>query len=110
MNKFYGTVGFVTTEETVPGVWKAQTVERGYSGDLIRNIYRNGSGDKVNSNFSLNNQVSIVCDPYALENFQFIKFVRFLGTAWTVTSVEINYPRLILNLGDVYTEEVEDEK
>ena len=41
MNKFYGTVGFVKTEETVPGVWKAHTEEHGYCGDLIRNIFRN---------------------------------------------------------------------
>lgn len=109
MNKFYGTIGFVTTEETSPGVWKAHTVERGYCGDLIRNIGRNGSGNNVNTDFSINNQVSIVCDPYALENFQFIKFVRFLGTAWIVTSVEVEYPRLSLSLGEVYKEEVEDE-
>lgn len=107
MNKFYGTVGFVKTEETEPGVWKAQTVEHGYCGDLNRNIYRN-DGSRVNTDFNINNQVSIVCDPYALENFQFIKYVRFLGSAWKVSSVEVNYPRLILNLGDVYTEEVED--
>lgn len=109
MNKFYGTVGFTKTEETSPGIWKANTVERGYSGDLIRNIGRYSSDNKVNSDFSLNNQVSIVCDPYALENFQFIKFVRFLGTSWRVTSVEVNYPRLILNLGEVYPEEAGNE-
>ena len=109
MNKFYGTVGFVKTEETVPGVWKAHTVEHGYCGDLIRHVGRYDTGSKVNSDYSLNNQVSIVCDPYALENFQFIKFVRFLGAAWKVTSVEVNYPRLLLNLGEVYSEEVEDE-
>lgn len=110
MNKFYGTIGFVATEETSPGVWKANTVERGYCGDLIRNIWRNDAGSKVNSDVTVNNQVSIVCDPYALENFQFIKFVRFLGTAWKVTSVEVNYPRLLLNLGEVYSEEADDEE
>jgi hypothetical protein len=110
MNKFYGTIGFEKTEETSPGVWKAQTVERGYCGDLIRNIGRYGSDNKVNSDYSINSQVSVVCDPYALENFQFIKFVRFLGSAWKVSSVEINYPRLILNLGEVYKEEVENEE
>lgn len=109
MNKFYGTIGFVKTEETSPGVWEAHTEEHGYCGDLIRNIGRNGADSKVNSDFNLNNQVSIVCDPYALENFQFIKFVRFLGTAWTVSSVEVDYPRLLLNLGEIYTEEAGNE-
>ena len=108
MNKFYGTIGFVKTEETAPGVWTARTEEHGYCGDLVRNIYRN-DGTRVNTDFNLNNQVSIVGDPFALENFQFIKFVRFLGSAWKVTSVEVNYPRLVLTIGEVYTEEVGDE-
>ena len=109
MNKFYGQVGFEKTEETAPGVWMPKKTVRSYSGDLIRNIHRYDTGNKVNSDFSLNNQVSIVCDPYALENFQFIKFVTFLGASWKVTSVEVEYPRLILNLGEVYTE-AEDEE
>lgn len=110
MSKFYGTIGFIKTEESAPGIWKPVTVEHGYCGDLIRNIERNGSDDKVNTNVMLNNQISIISDIYALENLQFIKFVRFLGTAWTVSSIEVNSPRLILNLGEVYTEEENDEE
>ena len=109
MGKFYGTIGFVKTEESSPGVWQPVTEEYGYCGDLIRNIERNDSGNKVNRDVSLNNQVSVICNRYAQENLQFIKYVRFLGTAWTVTSVEINYPRLVLNLGGVYSEEVEED-
>ena len=109
MNKFYGTIGFVKTEESSPGVWTPVTEEKGYCGDMERNINRNGSGNKVNTDVTLNNQISSIGDAYALENLQFIKFVRFLGTAWTVSSVEIQYPRLILNIGELYREEVEDE-
>ena len=109
MNKFYGTIGFVKTEESTPGIWKPVTEEHGYCGDLTRSDWRNDYGGKVNSNVSMRNQVSIICDSYALENLQFIKFVRFLGTAWAVTNVTIEHPRLILELGDIYTEEVEDE-
>lgn len=110
MNKFFGTIGFVKTEESAPGVWKPVTVEHGYCGDIIRNIERYNSDTKINGDVSLNNQISIIGDLYALENLQFIKFVRFLGTAWTVTSVEVNYPRLVLNLGNVYIEEVEEDE
>lgn len=109
MNKFCGTVGFVTTEETSPGVWTPNTDERGYVGDLIRHVDRYDTGNKVNSDISLNNQVSIVMDPYALENSQHIKFVNFLGHKWRVTSVEIQYPRLLLNLGSEYVVEEEEE-
>lgn len=109
MNKFYGPVGFEKTEETAPGVWMPKKTERNYSGDLIRSIGRYDTGNKVNSDFSLNDQISIVSDPYALENFQFIKYVIYLGTPWKVTSVDVNYPRLILSLGEVY-KEAEDEE
>lgn len=105
MSKFYGTVGFVKTEETAPGVWEPVIEEHGYVGDLIRNINRYDSGDKVNSDVSLNNQISIILDPYALENSQYIKFVNFLGIKWRVTSIEIQYPRLLINIGEVYSTE-----
>ena len=102
MSKFYGTVGFVKTEETTPGVWTQNVTRREYVGDLQRFIQRYDTGNKVNSDVSLNNQVSIVSDPYAIENFQYIKFIEFLGTAWKVTSIDINYPRMLLSLGEVY--------
>lgn len=110
MNKFYGTIGFVKTEESSPGIYKPVTVEKPFCGDMQRNIERNGADNKINTDFSLNNQISIVCNIYALDNLQFIKYVRFLGTAWTVSSVEVQYPRLILNLGTVYAEEDNNEE
>ena len=109
MSKFYGTLGFVKTEETAPGIWTSSNiVRRDYKGDLQRFIERYDTGDKVNSDVSINNQISLICDPYALENLQYIKFVEFLGAAWKVTSVDIQYPRIILNLGEVYTGDTRD--
>lgn len=109
MGKFYGTIGFVKTEESEPGIWKPVTVEKGYCGDKLKSAIRADNNGKVNSDLVITDQISIICDPFALENYQFIKFVRFLGVAWTVTSVSIDYPRLTLNLGEVYAEEVENE-
>ena len=78
MSRFYGTVGFVKTKETAPGVWTGtEVVRRDYKGDLQRFIERYDTGEKVNSDVSLNNQISFVFDPYALENFQYIRFVEF---------------------------------
>lgn len=110
MSKFYGVVGFVKTQETAKGVWESNAiVRREYSGDAPRNIVRYDKGQKVVSDISINNQISIVLDPYALENFQFIKFVEYLGVAWEVSSIDIQYPRLILNLGGVYKGETKNE-
>ena len=50
MAKFYGTVGFVKTVESAPGVWTEQIVERKYYGNVIsrtRSLQSNGVNDNI---------------------------------------------------------------
>ena len=106
MARYYGTIGFSKgSQEVSPGVWENQTVERQIYGDFIKNIKRTENSGNVNDNVNVNNQISFLADPYAIENFQFIKYATYYGCKWSVTSVEVDYPRLILNLGGVYNEQ-----
>lgn len=105
MAKFCGYVGFAVCEETVPGVWKDQVTEKKYYGDIIRNSRRWEKSENLNDNLNINNQISIIADPYARENFHLIKYVKFMGNPWCVTNVEVEYPRLTLTLGGVYNGE-----
>ena len=107
MAKIYGAIGYGVTEEskTQPGVWVNQITERGVAGELIRNSRRLDSSENLNNNITLSNQISIIADPYAIKNFQNIKYIKWIGTAWKVTLVEVQYPRLILTLGGVYNGE-----
>lgn len=100
--KWYGSIGFAELKETTPGVWTPKITERNYRGDLVRNTRRLQSTDKVNDDININNQISIVADPYANMNFHTIQYVMFMGTKWKVSDVEVQYPRLILSLGGVY--------
>lgn len=104
MAKFYGVIGYAPTEEsqTQPGVWSTKPTERQVTGELIRNSRRLETNNNVNSDIVLSNQVSILADAYAIQNFQNIKYIKFMGTAWKVTIAEVQYPRLILTLGGVY--------
>lgn len=105
MAKWFGIVGYGITVETKPGVWTEKTVERDYYGDLIRNSRRlQSSSEKVNDDLTISNQLSIVSDPYAYENFHSMRYVKFMGAKWKITDVEVQYPRLILTLGGVYNE------
>lgn len=104
MPKWYGKIGYGVTEETSPGVWTEEIVERQYYGDIIRNLRRLETSDQVNDNVSVSNEISIVSDPYAFENFHSIRWVEFMGSKWKVTSVEVQYPRLLLSLGSVYND------
>ena len=99
MAKYCGKIGFAVTEETKPGVWTEQMVERRYYGDLTRNTRRLQSSGNLNDNVTISNQISIVADPFANENFH---YAEFMGTKWKIASVEVQYPRLILELGDVF--------
>lgn len=102
MAKFYGTIGFAETEETKPGVWKEQIVERKYYGDLNRNNRRLQTADKLNDDVTISNEISIVADPYANNHFHSIRYVEFQGARWKVSNIDVQFPRLILTLGGLY--------
>ena len=102
MAKFYGAIGYAVTEETKPGVWMEKITERMYYGDLTRNTRKLQSTDQLNDNINVANEISIVADPFANENFHSMRYVEFMGAKWKITSIEVQYPRLILTVGGVY--------
>lgn len=103
--KWCGMIGYANTKETEPGVWKELITERKYCGDVIRNFRKLQSSGNVNDNINVSNQISIIADPYATQNFHSIRYLIYMGTRWKVTDVEIQYPRLLLTLGGVYNVE-----
>lgn len=104
MARFYGEVGYGNSVETPPesGVWVDEMVEFPYQGDVIRNSRTLETGSSVNDDITVGNSISIVADQYAIDYFSNIKYVRWMGVLWTVTTVEVRSPRLILSLGSVY--------
>ena len=102
MAKFYGVIGYAVTEETEPGIYEERIIEKEHFGDVVRNTRRLSNAAKVNDDITISNQISIVADPFANNNFHSMRYVSFMGSRWKVTEVEVQYPRLILTLGGVY--------
>ena len=103
MAKFFGVIGFSgETVQTSPGVWVEDVTEREYYGDVLRNTRQLREGEKINNDLSVGNSISVVADAYANENFFAIRYVKWAGTLWTVSDVEVESPRLILRLGGVW--------
>ncbi len=102
MAKWYGVIGYDETLETRPGVWVNQITERNYYGDVIRNSRRLQTANQLNDNINISNEISIVADPYANQNFHAMRYVEFMGTKWKIENITVQYPRLILSLGGVY--------
>lgn len=102
MARFYGKIGYGESSETSPGVWVDDIVEYSYYGDVIRNARTLLDDDKVNNDLTVGNSISIVADAYANEHFFAIRYVEWMGSLWTVSNVEVQAPRLLLRLGEVY--------
>lgn len=102
MAKFYGVIGYAVTEETEPGIYEERIIEKEHFGDVVRNTRRLSNAAKVNDDITISNQISIVAEPFANNNFHSMRYVSFMGSKWKVTEVEVQYPRLILTLGGVY--------
>ena len=105
MARWYGKVGFIETEETKPGVWGPVVTERFYSGDFTRNHKRWDNSQGINDDIVMQNEIRLVLDPYAIQNFQSIRYVEYIETLWKVTAVDVQYPRLVLSIGGVYNGE-----
>lgn len=104
MAKFYGKVGYANTVETPEdsGIWKEIITERSYFGDVLKISRRLQGSGGINDNVNINNEISIVADPFAYENFKNIRYVEWMGVKWKVPNVTILTPRLILTIGGVY--------
>lgn len=103
MAKFHGIIGYIRSEETSPGVYTDIITEKNYKGDLLRNIQKwDVRSDQLHDNLNINNRFSIVADVYAYENLDAIKYIIWNNIKWLVKSIEVQRPRLILEIGGVY--------
>lgn len=102
MAKFYGKIGYGVTSEIRPGVWDETITERSYYGDVNKLSRRLESSDKVIDDITISNEISILADPFAYENFHTMKYVEYMGAKWKINKVEVKFPRLTLVTGGVY--------
>lgn len=103
MAKFFGKIGYTAESiETAPGVWVEQIVERSYYGDVVQSIRKLDEGEGLNKDLSVQNSISIVADAFANEHIFAIRYIIWAGTPWTIQTVEVRSPRLLLRLGVLY--------
>lgn len=107
--KYYGNIGFAISKEKIvdghhTGVWNQDFTVKPYYGELSKPVNKWSTGSGVNDDSSFSTQISIVSDPFAVENFHSIKYAEYLGIKWKVTAVEIMRPRLLLTLGGEYVD------
>ena len=102
MAKWYGLIGLAETVEISPGVYEEEITEHQYYGDVVRDTRRLQNSSQLNDNVNISNNISIIADPFANNNFHSIRYIEYMGAKWKVESVEVQYPRLVLTIGGVY--------
>ncbi len=103
MAKFRGVIGYgETVTDTETGISELDITEHPCTGDVIRNAQNLSFQDSVNGEITAANSISVVADERARNNRSKIKYVKWGGVRWTVSSVEVRHPRLVLILGEVY--------
>ena len=78
MARYSGNIGYIENKKIGPGKWVPEETVRHYYGDVTRAVRKLTEGQDINNNITIDHQISIVADPYAL------------------------YPRIILSLGGMY--------
>lgn len=106
--KWFGQIAFAVQEETSPGITEDVLVIRNYYGDVIK-AYKSNEDNQITLNFTVRNRISVLADPFAMNTFHSIAYITFMGAKWRVSGVEVQFPRLLIELGDVYNEEIEEE-
>ena len=105
--KWCGTIGFIETVEDPEGsgIFVEKKTKKKYRGDVIRFTRRWDKGEGANDDLSISNEISIIADPFAVNNVHSIRYLEWMNCLWKISNVEVQYPRLILSLGGVYNGE-----
>lgn len=99
---YHGKLGFITTVDKGHGIRGKESVERYYYGDLKRISWHRADPQAVNTGLNISNQLSIMGDPFLDENLSDLKWVEFKNKKWAVTNVEVEPPRIVITMGDLY--------
>lgn len=102
MARFHGMLGFAIQTEVRPGVFQERITECECYGRVLNASFMNQQTSETNEDLRVNNRVSITANTYAIENFQFMRYLTYMGVKWRISNVEVQYPELILSIGGVY--------
>lgn len=95
-------IGYVYTEETSPGVWTEQTVEKNACADITEDYRKLSNPNKSNYDVDINLRFSILSTAFASLHYLDIRYVEFDGRKLLVTSATPAYPRINLTVGGLY--------
>lgn len=103
--KYSGKIGFAVMKNEGDGIYTEEIEEKVYYGDLLSSRWNNENNqNSTNTNVRLNNSISVICDKYLSENISVMRYITYKNSKWCITGIEIQPPRIIINIGGIYNE------
>lgn len=101
--KYVGKFGFATGQtETSPGVTEDVIVERDYIGDVVQRTEAFDVAGSVLPQYRTTTSVSVLSDGVLKESYSDLRYISYMGENWTIGSAVLQWPRLIIYIGEVY--------
>lgn len=103
MARFHDKVGFlIPKDDQETGIADTVPVEKSYYGKILEHSRRWETGDNLNDDLSVSNQIAITANDYAFRYMSSIGYVRWKCAYWKVVSLRVKGPEIILTLGGVW--------
>jgi hypothetical protein len=103
MPRWAGKLGFVAPAvETVTGVYTEPVTEVTYKGEVTRESRGVASRNIPNPDVYIRMAISVIPGKDLREKIASLRYATYMNEKWSVTSVEVQGKKFILNLGERY--------
>lgn len=100
--RYSGKFGFSEPTEIAPGVMDDVITERSYLGDLVQRTETLSTSNSILPEYRTTTSVSVLCDAELTESYRNLRYISNMGTNWSVASAVLEYPRLVVYVGEIY--------
>lgn len=99
-------IGYKVTKPKSEGsdIYIDDIEELDYYADILDNSKKWETSDSINDDITISNKISIISNPFCMNNLGNIAYVIFLGAKWKVKDIKIQFPRIILSVGGLYND------
>lgn len=95
-------LGFVETSEVRPGIWEETVTEVPALGELRQRTEALDGSDTVLPRYRTTTSVSVPARGVGHVDNSSIRYVKYSGERWVVSTIVDEYPRIVIYVGEVY--------
>ena len=97
-----GKLGYAESLEVRPGIWEDVITEHEFLGEVVQRTEAFSLADSVLPQYRTTTSVSVLSGGVDKENYSNLRYVTYMGNSWSISSVVLQPPRMIMYIGEVY--------